>query len=190
MPYLDSLPDPPNSIFTVLFRIRAVESLWIETFRYHRWANLHLLDVCEKLSDKQLQLTAPGTYGTVATTWLHLLSAEQRYLRRLSGIDPQLNERDGFPGIASLKDHAARTGDQLIEAAQRIMPDDTIDDKTQDGTFRLHLGVVIIQAIHHGNDHRTHICTILGHHDIGYGDMDVWAYGEAIGALVPIPPKG
>ena len=167
-----------------------MESLWIETFRYHRWANLHLLDVCEKLSDKQLQLTAPGTYGTVATTWQHLLSAEQRYLRRLSGIDPQLNERDGFPGIASLKDHAARTGDQLIEAAQRIKPDDAIDDKTQDGTFRLHLGVVIIQAVHHGNDHRTHICTILGHHAITYGDMDVWAYGEAIGALVPIPPKG
>jgi uncharacterized damage-inducible protein DinB len=179
----------PNSFLTVLFRIRTVDSLWLETFRYNKWANLHLLDVCEKLPVEQLQLTAPGTYGTVATTWQHLLSAEQRYLRRLSGIEPQLNERDSFPGVAALKEHAARTGDQLIEAAQRIKPDDAIDDKTQDGTFRLHLGVVIIQAIHHGNDHRTHICTILGHHGITYGDMDVWAYGEAIGALVPIPPK-
>jgi hypothetical protein len=31
------------------------------------------------------------------------------------------------------------------------------------------------------------VCTILGHHGIPYGDMDVWAYGEAIGALIPIP---
>ena len=166
-----------------------MESLWIETFRYHRWANLHLLDVCEKLSDMQLQLTAPGTYGTVATTWQHLLSAEQRYLKRLSGTEPEMSEQDEFPGIAALKVQAARTGDQLIEAAKRTKPDDAIEARFQDGTFRLHLGVVIIQALHHGNDHRTHLCTILGHHGITYGDMDVWAYGEAIGALVPIPPK-
>src|ERR1700674_1450060 len=177
-PRITSPPDPtPNSLFTVLFRIHAVESLWIETFRYHRWANLHLLDVCEKLTDEQLQLTAPGTYGTVATTWQHLLSAEQRYLKRLTGTEPEINERDEFPGIAVLKGHAARTGDRLIEAAIRIKPDDAIEAKFDDQNFKLHLGVVIIQALHHGNDHRTHICTILGHHDIGYGDMDVWAYG-------------
>src|ERR1700688_4558876 len=64
-----------SSIFEVLFRIPAMEALWIETFRYHRWANLHLLDVSESLTDDQLQLTAPGTYGTVATTWQHLLAA-------------------------------------------------------------------------------------------------------------------
>ena len=37
-----------------------------------------LLDVCAGLSPDQLDLTAPGTYGTVAGTWLHLLAAEQR----------------------------------------------------------------------------------------------------------------
>jgi uncharacterized damage-inducible protein DinB len=167
-----------------------VDSLWLETFRYNRWANLHLLDVCGKLTDEHLQLTAPGTYGTIASTFQHLLSAEQRYLKRLSGIEPRINERDEFPGIATFKDHAARSGDQLIQAARRITPDDTIEAKFQDGTFRLHLGVVIIQALHHGNDHRTHVCTILGHHGIPYGDMDVWAYGEATGATVPIAPKG
>jgi hypothetical protein len=46
--------------------------------------------------------------------------------------------------------------------------------------------VVVIQALHHGNDHRTHICTILGHNGVEYGDMDVWAYGEATGALVQL----
>ena len=174
---------------TLASKIPHVDSLWVETFRYHRWANLHLLDVSEKLSADQLQLTAPGTYGTIATTWQHLLSAEQRYLRRLSGIEPQLSERDAFPGVAALKEHATRTGDQLLDAATRITPDDSIETKFDDRMFKLHLGVVIIQALHHGNDHRTHICTILGHHGIEYGDMDVWAYGEASGATVPIPSK-
>jgi hypothetical protein len=52
--------------------------------------------------------------------------------------------------------------------------------------MRLHLWVVVVQAIHHGNDHRTHICTILGAHDIPYGDMDVWAYGQATGGIIPV----
>jgi len=163
-----------------------LEPLWIEAFRYHKWANLHLLDVCLKLAPEQLHLTAPGTYGTIAGTWHHLVGAEQRYLARLLGSEVLVNERDAFPGLEVLKDHAARNGDLLIEAAVRITPDDVIETKFEGETSQLHLGIVIIQALHHGNDHRTHICSILGHHQISYGDMDVWAYGDATGAIVPI----
>jgi hypothetical protein len=160
--------------------------LWIEAFRYHKWANLHLLDICAELSPDQMNLTAPGTYGTIAGTWLHLLAAEQRYLRRLGGAEPHLNEREGFPGVAILREQASRSGDELIEAAARITPDDTFDAKYEGEATRIHLGIVIIQSLHHGNDHRTHICSILGHHQISYGDMDVWAYGDATGAIAPI----
>ena len=158
----------------------------IEAFRYNRWANLHLLDACAALSNDQLQLTAPGTYGTIAATFMHLLSAEQRYLRRFGAGDARINERDVIPGLAVLREHAERSGDQLIEIATRIKPDDAIEEKRDGGTFRLELGVVLMQALHHGNDHRTHICTILGQHGIEYGDMDVWAYGHATGALAPV----
>jgi hypothetical protein len=88
--------------------------------------------------------------------------------------------------MAVLREHTVRSGDSLIEAAARITPDDTIDEERDGKTMRLHLGVVLVQAMHHGNDHRTHICTILGAHDIPYGDMDVWSYGEATGGIVPI----
>jgi uncharacterized damage-inducible protein DinB len=76
----------------------------IEAFRYNKWANLHLLDVCAKLSDEQLELTAPGTYGTISATLLHLFSAEQRYLRRLAGTTPEINEREPAPSVADLRD--------------------------------------------------------------------------------------
>ena len=42
--------------------------------------------------------------------------------------------------------------------------------------------VIAVQALHHGNEHRTHICTILGTHGIEYGELDVWAFGTAVGA--------
>jgi uncharacterized damage-inducible protein DinB len=138
----------------------------------------------------QLQLTTPGTYGTIASTFQHLVAAEQRYLRRLDGGEPAIHEKDGFPGVARLKEIAAGAGDRLIEAASKVTPEEMIETTFGDGRFTLHLGVVVIQALHHGNDHRTHVCTILGAHDIPYGEMDVWAYGEAAGLIVPVQAKG
>ncbi|HEY0830129.1 MAG TPA: DinB family protein [Candidatus Dormibacteraeota bacterium] len=162
------------------------ESLLVEAFRYNRWANLHVLDVCAKLGGDQLQLTTPGTSGTLAATLLHLLSAEQRYLRRLVGHEPKLNEKDAFPGVAALRAIAERSGDQLIEVAGRMTGGKLVETQYGDRTFKIDLGVVLIQAMHHGNDHRTHVCTILGAHGIEYSDMDVWAYGEATGAMLPL----
>jgi len=159
----------------------------IEAFRYHRWANLHLLDVCAKLSEKQLQLTSPGTYGTIAETWQHLVGAERRYLWRLGGDEGRFPARLKFPGIQVLRQDASVSGDQLIATARRAKGDATVISRWKEGARRVNLGVLLIQALHHGNDHRTHICTILGHHGIPYGDMDVWAYGESIGADVLLP---
>ena len=166
-----------------------MEPLLTEAFRYNKWANLKLLDVCAKLPEEQLQLTAPGTYGTIANTLLHLFSAEQRYLRRLEGVKPEINEGDPAPPLAILREHAVRSGDRLIEAAGRIAPDETIEEEGDGNVMRIDLGVVLVQAMHHGNDHRTHICTILGHHGIEYGDIDVWAYGVSTGGIVPIRAK-
>ncbi len=165
-----------------------MEPLLVEAFRYNKWANLHLLDVCAEFTDEQLQMTAPGTYGTIAATFMHLLAAEQRYLKRLGAGEPQINERDmPFPGIASLREHAVRSGDKLIEVAPYISPDEARETaRLDERRVKLYAGVVVVQALHHGNDHRTHICTILGHHGLTYGDMDVWAYGEATGGIVPV----
>ena len=164
-----------------------MEPLLVEAFRYNKWANLHLLDVCAGFSDEQLQLTAPGTYGTISSTLFHLLAAEQRYLKRLGAGEPQIGERDVFPGMAAMREHAVRSGDKLIEIAPYVSRDEAHQSTTAaQGTVTLHSGVVVIQALHHGNDHRTHICTILGHHGIDYGDVDVWAYGEATGAIAKI----
>ncbi len=161
----------------------------VEACRYHRWANLHLLDVCMEMSDEQLQLTAQGTYGTIAATFQHLVHAERRYLWRLAGGGGRFSQRHAFPGLAALRELAAVNGDQLIEAARRIKGADVVVAKWRFGAYRVDKGVILIQALHHGNDHRTHVCTVLGAHGIAYGEMDVWAYGEATGSMIRIPTK-
>jgi uncharacterized damage-inducible protein DinB len=161
----------------------------VEAFRYNKWANLHLLDVCAKLSAKQLELTAPGTYGTIAATWQHLVGAERRYLWRLGGDQGRFAVRHKFPGIDVLSKEAAVSGEQLIQLASRAKAGAKVVSRWKEGAMRINVEVLLVQALHHGNDHRTHICTILGLHGIPYGDMDVWAYGDATGTIVPITSK-
>src|SRR5260370_6987888 len=90
--------------------ISPMEPLLVEAFRYNKWANLHLIEVCEGFSEEQLQMTSPGTYGTLAATFLHLLAAEQRYLRRPGVGEPQIIERqDTFPCLKAQREHPIRT---------------------------------------------------------------------------------
>jgi uncharacterized damage-inducible protein DinB len=149
---------------------------------------MHLLGVLSGLTDEQLQLTAPGTYGTIAATLQHMFSGEQRYIARLGGAQPTLSENSEFPGLESLTQHAKHNADALLDLAGRMHAGTEITVKFRDGTYRLDPGVVLLQALHHGNDHRTHVCTILGAHRIEYGEMDLWAYGEATGSLVKVAP--
>lgn len=147
----------------------------LQALRYNRWANLRLLEVCSGLTDDQLQLSSPGTYGSISSTFQHLLAAEQRYLRRLVGFEPKLSEDEEFPGMAKLTEHAERSGEALINSIGKFNPDDS--SKARDEWDVKHW-VMMTQAIHHGNDHRTHICTILGQNGISYGDLDVWAFAD------------
>jgi uncharacterized damage-inducible protein DinB len=161
------------------------ESLLVKAFRYNRWANLLLLDACARLTDEQLGLGAAGTYGSIRDTWLHLLGAEQRYIRRLTGSEPRITTEMPFPGVSALKHEAGHSGDRLIELAATVTADEQIDPDRLKNYAALPAWVVLLQALHHGNDHRTHICTILGAHELGYEDMDVWAYGRSLDAAVP-----
>ena len=151
-----------------------------QAFQYNRWANLHILKVCSTLDDRQLQLASPGTYGTIAATLQHLLAAEQRYVRRLTGAEPRLSEMDEFPGVARLEEHAERSGQDLIDAAGEVDPNGTYESRRGDEPVRIKNWVVVSQAIHHGNDHRTQICTILSQNGISVEDINVWAYAESV----------
>jgi len=158
-----------------------MEDIWRDALLFHRWANLKVLDACATLSDEQLQLTAPGTYGSVAATLLHLLRAEEGYVRRLQGA-PRTQPGDGsFPGVRALREPFGRSADRLLEAAAALKPEDTTVAEFDNGEMvTLRQSLIVVQAVHHGNDHRTHIYTILGSHGIPFEEIDVWGYGLVV----------
>jgi uncharacterized damage-inducible protein DinB len=41
--------------------------------------------------------------------------------------------------------------------------------------------VLIAQSLHHSDDHRTQVCSILGAHGLEVPRLDVWAYARSAG---------
>src|SRR3989304_7628199 len=88
------------------------------------WANLRLLDACAGLNDEQLDAKAPGTYGRLRDTLLHILACEEIYVNLLAGREPvhTLGADKGFPSFQELRHRARTSGEALIEMAARIEP--------------------------------------------------------------------
>jgi uncharacterized damage-inducible protein DinB len=51
------------------------------------------------------------------------------------------------------------------------------------------VGIRLAQALHHGTDHRSQICTALTTLGIEPPGIDVWDYGEQVGRVVETQPS-
>lgn len=147
-------------------------------FGHHLWATQQLLEHCRPLSPEQLALSAPGTYGSIIDTLDHLVSADRSYLSGLTGggRTPPIDAREPGPLI----EHLARQGQRWFAY---LDSDPDFEVMIERRTGPQPAWVVVLQAIHHGNDHRTHAGTVLLRHELPPGDIDVWGYGLAEGKL-------
>jgi uncharacterized damage-inducible protein DinB len=48
-------------------------SLLVTLYEHNTWANLRLLDFCAGLSDEQPDASAPGTFGRIRDTLIHIV---------------------------------------------------------------------------------------------------------------------
>ena len=154
-----------------------------ELFRYHAWATLQLLDHCATLPPEALHESAPGTYGDVISTFVHLLAAEQRYLSRLPAAAPTTPVREGTElPLVSLRaaaiEQAARW-QTLLDGWDGV--DVTMPPQSDGWPETPHAETLMaLQTLHHGNDHRTQIGTMLGANGRDVPDIDGWSYWEAL----------
>lgn len=154
----------------------------VEFFRHNRWANLRLLDACTRLSAEQLDASTPGTYGSVRATLVHLCAGEESYVARLAEHWPEqpLRERDGFPGMAELRQRAQQSGDSLIAIAAQVQPTQLVRVVWQGETHLLPATLILIQAINHATEHRSQIATILSQHGVEPPESDGWSFEQEI----------
>jgi uncharacterized damage-inducible protein DinB len=161
-------------------------------FRHHAWATLALIDHCATLPPERLADEVPGTFGPILATLRHMVSADERYQWRVSGRDPKvLRERDAGEATISLAELRARFEAQAKGWEQLLDRAGDLDLTLPPGTWpELSHGEVphaedllLLQAIHHGNDHRTHVCTTLGALGLEAPDLDGWTYWPASGRV-------
>ncbi len=149
-------------------------------FEHHLWATATLIDHLEGLAPGRLDASVPGTYGSMIATLTHLVDADSRYLLRLrDAAPPPAVDRDGVPLAelrAELEDHRRRWAEALDEL-ERGELDASIRDHHADYPDTDHAeGLLLLQAIHHGNDHRTQICSTLGALGEEVPDLDGWQF--------------
>jgi uncharacterized damage-inducible protein DinB len=152
-------------------------------FKYNLWANLRLLDACTQLSDAQLDATTKGTFGSVRETLMHMLAAEERYARTLTGKipTPPLGDLTHFPGFDELRRRAKGSGEALITFAEQTEQGELSQILHLDGgTYDAPVIIVVIQAVNHTIDHRSQIATLLSQQDVISPDLDSWAYNDAM----------
>ena len=159
----------------------AMTSLLDDAFAHHIWATERLLDACATLTSEQLATPTPGTYGPIMATLAHLVSSDRWYLSFFREQPAPIVEEANV-SLADLREAIAANGAawQVLLASD---PDPEADlvERGDGWEFHQPAGLRLAQAIHHGTDHRSQVCTALTSHGIEPPEIDLWAYGEATG---------
>jgi len=150
-------------------------------FAHHLWATEKLIDRLDGLPPEQLDVSVPGTYGSTIDTLTHLIDADARYLLRLRDPSPPPagDDRTGVP-LATLR---AEVGEHRLRWDEAL---DELERGELHAAIRNHQsgfpdtddaeGLLLLQAIHHGDDHRTQICSTLGALGAEVPELDGWEY--------------
>jgi uncharacterized damage-inducible protein DinB len=165
-------------------------SIMHDAFAHHAWATLQVLDVCDSLDAEQLETAVPGTYGSILETLRHTVGADASYLFVVSGGRPPAIDEDQM-SVAELRSvmegHGAAWASILDD--ERLDPGSVLVRRRDDGSeTQAPATIRLAQALHHGTDHRSQICTALTTIGVEPPAIDVWDFGLLDGRVVEVPP--
>jgi uncharacterized damage-inducible protein DinB len=161
-----------------------------DAFAHHVWATLVLFDACLPLSLAQLGTLVPGTYGSILDTQRHIVGADASYLFvTTGGRTPQIDEDQ--MDLAQLRAQMETHGpawSQLL--AGDLDPGAVLTRHRDDGSeTSAPISIRLAQAVHHGTDHRSQICTGLTMLGVEPPGIEVWDYGLATGRSIESWPS-
>jgi uncharacterized damage-inducible protein DinB len=152
-----------------------------DAFAHHIWATERLIDACTSLTLEQLAISTPGTYGPIMATLTHLVASDGWYLSYFREQPAPIDEASSVT-LADLRAAIAANGAVWRDVlAGDPDPEADLVERGDGWEFHQPAGLRLAQAIHHGTDHRSQVCTALTSHGIEPPAIDLWAYGEATG---------
>lgn len=159
-----------------------------DAFGHHGWATIRLIDACTDLTPHQLEAAVPGTYGGILDTLRHLVDADDSYLHVCSRGRVERTEAEAMDPDA-LRALAASHADAWLALLDRDPdPGEVLVRHRPDGSENHSpLSIRLAQALHHGTDHRSQVCTALTNLGIEPPAIDVWDYGLHVGKTREVP---
>src|SRR5438132_5813683 len=86
----------------------------LRQLRHDVWATERLIEHCRGLTPEQLELTVPGTYGTIRRTLAHIVAADERYLRRFRPFpEPLINDDTASITLDEIAAHLSNVKDAV-----------------------------------------------------------------------------
>ena len=160
-----------------------------DAFGHHVWATLRVVDACLVLTPEQLRIAVPGTYGPILETVRHLVGADSSYLFAMTGGRTPLIDEDRMD-LSELRAAMESHGPAWSGLLAEDLDPDAITVRRRDDGSETHapMGIRLAQALHHGTDHRSQICTALTTIGLEPPLIDVWAFGVQTGRVVEVPP--
>jgi uncharacterized damage-inducible protein DinB len=144
--------------------------------QHNSWATAQLIEYFRSMPPATLDLSAPGTFGTIGATLAHIVGAERAYLARLKGETPTAGQ--GTQDLAQLAGEAKSLSEEFERLLQAgINPDLEVQTKLGPQTA----GILLAQIVNHATEHRAHVCTVLGAHGMQPPALDAFAYRAALG---------
>jgi uncharacterized damage-inducible protein DinB len=160
-----------------------------DAFNHHVWATLRLMDACAELDPAQLETVAPGTYGSILDTMRHTVGADCSYLSVISEHQHQPIDEDAADRAAlrtEMNAHGVAWAAILDADPDPDRP--LVRDRDDGSSTTAAIGIRLAQAVHHGTDHRSQICTALTSLGVEPPFIDVWDYGLTVGRVTDVEP--
>jgi len=162
-----------------------------DAFRHHVWATIRVLDACAGLDAAQLTTTVPGTFGSILDTLRHIVGGDVFYLDVLRGGEPEPFD-EGSSDIPTLR--AVMEGHDPIWRgliAGDLDPESVVVEYEESG-YETHapLGIRLAQALYHGTDHRSQVCTALTALGIEPPAIETWDLAREDGRMFTTESTG
>lgn len=126
-------------------------------------------------------------YGSPIATLEHLLRAEAFYVSMFRGQAPSWSQQaDSVPiTVAAMQGWATDLAAGWEEVLSSPQPAErSLSRRRSEGSItEMPAGVMLAQALHHGNVHREQVCSVLTSQELQPPDLSAWAYAYATGRI-------
>jgi uncharacterized damage-inducible protein DinB len=166
--------------------IKDIETL----YDYGYWANRKLMEPLGRLTGEEFTEKICGSYGSIRTTLVHIISAEWGWMARCGGPErgPRLKPED-FPTLQSVTDTQNKVEHHVRTFLSTLEDEDlrrAVRYANESGEKRsLLIEEMMLHAANHSTHHRAQVCLMLRELGHSPGNIDLlFYYGEVHGRPV------